>query len=157
MKKKISVLLFSLLLFGCQSQVADQELVCFLSTTSEESTYTSLATFTYRNETKEMYSGVVKEQYTNMEKTQTNNDILQKRMMRKEVAQEVNGVEIETKITNFDFEFIEKWDYQKVKVNELNDIFDDQKQFIENEKYNLKKIEAHYYELGYSCNRQKLK
>lgn len=159
MKKNIVALTLVLLLVGCGSgnTKADKQMSCYLGSTNEASSMTTISTTTFNSKSEEVFDQSIQMKYSNMEKTQENNSILQNMFMRKETASDVKGLEIDVKTTNTDFEYSEHWNYREVDAKDALNLFEEQKDMQIDGVYNLKKIETFYTQQGYSCDVEDIK
>ena len=160
MKKKIwIIILISFLLTACgtSKQTADKRLVGTLDSTMGEQTFSSTIKLEYNSEDETLIAGVFKYKYDNLEKTQTNNNILADFINRQTMIDQIDGVEVEADVTYTSFDFEEKWNYNLVDIDKALEADEEQKNFIENDKYSLKKIKEYYEKQGYSFKEKDIK
>lgn len=159
-KKKIwIIILISFLLTACgtSKQTADKRLVGTLDSTMGEQTFSSTIKLEYNSEDETLIAGVFKYKYDNLEKTQTNNNILADFINRQTMIDQIDGVEVEADVTDTSFDFEEKWNYNLVDIDKALEADEEQKNFIENDKYSLKKIKEYYEKQGYSFKEKDIK
>lgn len=160
MKKKIWIMLcISFLLIACgPSKVkADKKLVGTLNSTIDNQTLVSTVEIEYDSDDNTVVKGTFKTKYDNLEKTQTNNNILANNINRQTIIEQLEGVEVSANVTDISFDFEEEWDYNSVDIKAALEADEEQKNFIENDKYSLEKIKAYYEKQGYSFEEQDIK
>ena len=160
MKKKIWIMLcISFLLTACgPSKVkADKKLIGTLNSTLDNQTFVSTVEIEYDSDDNAVAKGTFKTKYDNLEKTQTNNNILADNINRQTMIEQLEGVEVSANVTDISFDFEEEWDYNIVDVKEAIEADEEQKNFIENDKYSLEKIKAYYEKQGYSFKEKDIK
>lgn len=136
---------------------ADKKLVGTLNSTMDDQTLTSTIEIEYNSEDETPVKGVFKHKYDNLEKTETNNNILATFINRQTIIEQLEGVEISADVTDTSFDFEEEWDYNVVDVNKALEADEDQKNFIEDGKYSLTKMKNYYENQGYSFEEKDLK
>ena len=160
MKKKIWIILcISFLLTACgPSKVkADKKLIGTLNSTLDNQTLVSTVEIEYESDDNAVAKGTFKTKYDNLEKTQTNSNILADNINRQTIIEQLEGVEVSANVTDISFDFEEEWDYNTVDVKEAIEADEEQKNFIENDKYSLEKIKAYYEKQGYTFKEKDIK
>lgn len=160
MKKRIWIMLcISFLLTACGSSKvkADKKLIGTLNSTIDDQTLVSTIEIEYDSDDNAVAKGTFKTKYDNLEKTQTNNNILTKSIDHQTKIEQLEGVEVTANATDISFDFEEIWDYNIVDTKAAMEADDEQKNFIENNKYSLEKIKAYYEKKGYSFKEKNLK
>lgn len=153
------MLCISFLLTACgPSKVkADKKLIGTLNSTLDNQTFVSTVEIEYDSDDNAVAKGTFKTKYDNLEKTQTNNNILADNINRQTMIEQLEGVEVSANVTDISFDFEEEWDYNIVDVKEAIEADEEQKNFIENDKYSLEKIKAYYEKQGYSFKEKDIK
>lgn len=151
MKKKISLLILAGLLVGCgANEKADRKLVCGLTSVNELQQMELNAEVEFNNNSGLLYNGIFSEKYENLEKTETNNQILQGMILRQSILEDLKGVSVDLKATETSFNYQENWNYREIQLEEVLEADDKQKQFVE-ENYSINKIKEYYEIQGYLC------
>lgn len=153
------MLCISFLLTACGSSKvkADKKLIGTLNSTIDDQTLVSTIEIEYDSDDNAVAKGTFKTKYDNLEKTQTNNNILTKSIDHQTKIEQLEGVEVTANATDISFDFEEIWDYNIVDTKAAMEADDEQKNFIENNKYSLEKIKAYYEKKGYSFKEKNLK
>lgn len=153
------MLCISFLLTACgPSKVkADKKLVGTLNSTIDDQTLVLTVEIEYDSDDNTVVKGTFKTKYDNLEKTQTNNNILANNINRQTIIEQLEGVEVSANVTDISFDFEEEWDYNSVDIKAALEADEEQKNFIENDKYSLEKIKAYYEKQGYSFEEQDIK
>ncbi|MEI3325468.1 MAG: hypothetical protein V8R64_03160 [Thomasclavelia sp.] len=136
---------------------ADKKLIGTLNSTIDDQTLVSTIEIEYDSDDNAVAKGTFKTKYDNLEKTQTNNNILTKSIDHQTKIEQLEGVEVTANATDISFDFEEIWDYNIVDTKAAMEADDEQKNFIENNKYSLEKIKAYYEKKGYSFKEKNLK
>lgn len=160
MKKRIWIILWiSFLLTACgPSKVkADKKLIGTLNRTMDNQTLVSTVEIEYDSDDNAVAKGTFKTKYDNLEKTQTNNNILANSIDHQTKIEQLEGVEVTANVTDISFDFEEVWDYNIVDIKAAMEADEEQKNFIENNKYSLEKIKTYYEKQGYSFKEKDLK
>lgn len=159
-KKKIWIILcISFLLTACGPAKikADKKLVGTLKSTSENQTFVSTVEIEYDSDDFAVAKGTIKIKYDNLEKTQTNNNILADNINRQTIIEQLEGVKVSADVTDISFDFEEEWDYNIVDVKLAVEADEEQKELIENDKYSLEKMKAYYEKQGYKFKEKNIK
>lgn len=153
------MLCISFLLTACGSSKvkADKKLIGTLNSTIDDQTLVSTIEIEYDSDDNAVAKGTFKTKYDNLEKTQTNNNILTKSIDHQTKIEQLEGVEVTANATDISFDFEEIWDYNIVDTKAAMEADEEQKNFIENNKYSLEKIKAYYEKKGYSFKEKNLK
>lgn len=153
------MLCISFLLTACGSSKvkADKKLIGTLNSTIDDQTLVSTIEIEYDSDDNAVAKGTFKTKYDNLEKTQTNNNILAKGIDHQTKIEQLEGVEVTANATDISFDFEEIWDYNIVDTKMAMEADEEQKNFIENDKYSLEKIKAYYEKKGYSFKEKNLK
>lgn len=160
MKNKVCIFLFvMILLAGCgpTNVKADKILIGTLNSSMDNQTFNATFEIEYNSESGIATHGTFKIKYDGLEKTITNNDILSNLINRQSIDEQIEGVEVSLEVTDTSFDFQEKWDYNKVDVEESVEADDKQKSFIENDKYSITKIKEFYNNQGYKFKEKDIK
>lgn len=145
-------------LAGCSSSVkADKKLRCNLQSENDGATFNSIIEIDYDSESKEPIKAEISQLYGNIPKTETNNQILQVLLEKQTVLDQLAGVDISLDVTDDSFDYKEKWDYEKLDMKSVLEADANQNEFVEKDKYSIKKIKASYEQGGYSCYSEDLK
>lgn len=152
-------ILILLILSGCGSTSvrADKELVCMIESKLESATYVSEVMIEYSEEENLMVHGKFHEKYDGLDKTDTNNTILQRFMDNQSLLEGAQGVKLSLDVTDTSFDYQEEWDYQDIDLQEILDLDNRQKNFVEDDKYRTEKVTDYYTLQGYSCETNDIK
>lgn len=136
---------------GSTSVNADKELVCMIESELDSATYVSEVVIEYNEEEDTMIHGKFHEKYEGLDKTDTNNTILQRFMDNQSLLEGAQGVKLSLDVTDTSFDYQEEWDYQDIDLQEILDLDNRQKNFVEDDKYRTEKVTDYYTLQGYSC------
>lgn len=142
---------------GSTSVNADKELVCMIESKLDSATYVSEVVIEYNEEEDTMIHGTFHEKYEGLDKTDTNNTILQRFMDNQSLLEGVQGVKLSLDVTDTSFDYQEEWDYQDVDLQGILDLDNRQKNFIKDDKYRTEKVTDYYTLQGYSCETNNIK
>ncbi|MDF9824307.1 hypothetical protein M2475_001097 [Breznakia sp. PF5-3] len=157
MKKKLGIILLSgaFLFSGCSSEEkADKVMTCYMMTTVEDSTYTSLIEIEYNEDSKKVIKGSVDNNYTDLKKTDTNGSILQDLSELQTAHDAIEGVSVTLDVTESEFAYKEEWDYLALDMKEVLEADKDLERFISKDSFSLKKLKEVYTREGYSCTEE---
>lgn len=151
MKKKISLLLIVGLVFGCSAnEKADRKLVCEYTGENDSQTVELNAEIEFNNESGLLYDGVFSQKYENLEKNETNNNILENMINRQSILEDLDGLEVTLNVTSTSFNYQENWNYREVDIKEAQSADSLQGNFIDTD-YSVFKMRDHFEMLGYTC------
>jgi len=159
-KKKIWIILcisFLLTACGLSKVKADKKLIGTLNSTMNDQTLVSTIEIQYNSDDNAVVRGIFKTKYDNLDKTQTNNNILAQSIDRQSKIEELEGVEVSADVTDISFDFKEEWDYNTVDIKSAIEADEGQRKFIVNDKYSLEKIKDYYEKQGYSFKEENIK
>lgn len=160
LKKKSFIFLFiAILLTGCgpANLKADKKLIGTLNSSVDNQTLKSTIEIEYNSESGIAIHGTFKTKYDGLEKTMTNNSILANLINRQSIDEQIEGVKVFLEVTDTSFDFEEKWDYNEIDIVEAIEADEQQKSFIENDKYSITKIKEFYDKQGYAFKEKELK
>lgn len=146
-------ILILLILSGCGSTSVrvDKELVCMIESKLESATYVSEVMIEYSEEENLMVHGKFHEKYDGLDKTDTNNTILQRFMDNQSSLEGIQGVKLNLNVTDTSFDYQEEWDYRDVDPQEILDLDNRQENFVEEDRYVIGKVSDYYTLQGYTC------
>lgn len=145
-------------LAGCSSSVkADKKLSCNLQSENDGATFNSIIEVEYDSDSKEPMKAEISQLYKGIPKTETNNQILQVLLEKQTVLDQLEGVNISLDVTDDSFDYKETWDYEKIDLKSVLEADASQNEFVEKDKYSIKKIKAAYEQSGFSCYSEDIK
>ena len=157
--KKIGLLIFvGVLLIGCGPTKinANKKLMCYLTSEMDNQKYRSDVVITFNSDGNKVVEGIFTTKYSNLEKTNSNNDILADLINRQSKVEQIEGVAVTLDVSDTSFNYEEKWSYQDVEIKEAVEADENQLMFIDNREYSIDLIKDYYTKKGYSCDISKL-
>lgn len=141
------------LVTGCSSSVkADKKVSCQIESTSDGGDFKGVSTLEYNSSSDALVSVTIDQSYTNLEKTNSNNNILTNIMDRQSKLDGIDGVEVTLDVQDTSFTVGEVWDFTNVSPQAALDVDPDQRYYIDEEDtYTYTAYRNHLEEMGYSC------
>ncbi|MEG1475625.1 MAG: hypothetical protein RSC10_07715 [Longicatena sp.] len=155
--KKVICVLCLLILSGCATTVkADKKLVCSFESKNEKAILNIKEEVTFNEKNDQLISRKSEIAYSNLEVNPTTNSIYLDLKNKANLVGQIQGAEVSAFNKKDGFSFIETWNYEKVDVQKALDIDEEQKVFIDNNKYSIKKMKDNFASLNYECNTTKV-